>query len=203
MTDLTTPRLWLRQWRASDREPFARLNADPVVMEFMAGCLRRTDSDAFVRKATAEIAHQGWGLWAVESRASAAFIGFVGLRPPSFEAHFTPCVEIGWRLERTSWGKGFATEAGLECLRFAFEALALPEVVSFTVPANLRSRAVMERLGMTQVVDGDFDHPRMPAERRLRRHVLYRLRCVDWQRGVQRPSPEQQGSPASPFHRRP
>jgi ribosomal-protein-alanine N-acetyltransferase len=190
MTDLSTPRLWLRQWRARDREAFARLNADPVVMQFMAGCLTRAKSDLFVREAAAEITRQGWGLWAVESRASSAFIGFVGLRTPSFEAPFTPCVEIGWRLERASWGKGFATEAGHECLRFAFETLALPEVVSFTVPANLRSRAVMERLGMTRVADGDFDHPRMPAGHRLRRHVLYRLRCADWHRGVQRPSPE-------------
>lgn len=195
MTELTTPRLWLRQWRASDREPFARLNADPAVMEFMTACLTRTESDAFVRKAAAEIAHQGWGLWAVESRTSGAFVGFVGLRAPSFEAPFTPCVEIGWRLERASWGKGFATEAGLECLRFAFETVALPEVVSFTVPANVRSRAVMERLGMARVADGDFDHPRMPAGHRLRRHVLYRLRCVDWQGGAHRPSPEQRPNP--------
>jgi len=195
MTELTTPRLWLRQWRASDREPFARLNADPVVMEFMTACLTRSESDAFVRKAAAEIARQGWGLWAVETHSSGAFVGFVGLRAPSFEASFTPCVEIGWRLERASWGKGFATEAGLECLRFAFETVALPEVVSFTVPANVRSRAVMERLGMARVADGDFDHPRMPAGHRLRRHVLYRLRYVDWHGGAQRPAPEQKPSP--------
>ncbi|MGN6451887.1 MAG: GNAT family N-acetyltransferase [Steroidobacteraceae bacterium] len=195
MTELTTPRLWLRQWRASDREPFARLYADPVVMEFMTACLTRSESDAFVRKAAAEIAHQGWGLWAVESRTSGAFVGFVGLRAPSFEAPFTPCVEIGWRLERASWGQGFATEAGLECLRFAFETVALPEVVSFTVPANVRSRAVMERLGMARVADGDFDHPRIPAGHRLRRHVLYKLRRVDWQAGARKPGPAQKPSP--------
>jgi RimJ/RimL family protein N-acetyltransferase len=194
MTELTTPRLWLRQWRASDREPFARLNADPVVMEFMTACLSRTESDAFVRKAAAEIAHQGWGLWAVESRVSGAFVGFVGLRAPSFEAPFTPCVEIGWRLERASWGQGFATEAGLECLRFAFETVALPEVVSFTVYPNVRSRAVMDRLGMARVADGDFDHPRIPAGHRLRRHVLYKLRRVDWQAGAHRQGPAQRQS---------
>jgi ribosomal-protein-alanine N-acetyltransferase len=153
-------------------------------MEFMAGCLARTESDVFARAAAAEITRQGWGLWAVESRASSAFIGFVGLRAPSFEAQFTPCIEIGWRLARASWGKGFATEAGLECLRFAFETLALLEVVSFTVPANRRSRAVMERLGMTRVVDGDFDDPRLAPGHPLRRHVLYRLRCVEWRRAV-------------------
>jgi RimJ/RimL family protein N-acetyltransferase len=116
----------------------------------------------------------------VELRASAAFIGFVGLRAPPFEAPFTPCIEIGWRLERESWGKGFATEAGLECLRFAFETLDLPEVVSFTVPQNRRSRAVMERLGMLHDLDGDFDHPRLPEGHPLRRHVLYRLPRAEW-----------------------
>ena len=184
MTDLFTPRLRLRQWRASDREPFARLNADPVVMEFMSGGLNRTMSDQFARDADAEIARQGWGLWALELRASGAFVGFVGLRAPSFEAHFTPCVEIGWRLERASWGNGFVTEAGLECLRFAFETLGLPEVVSFTVPENRRSRAVMERLGMVRDADGDFDHPRLPEGHPLRRHALYRLRRQEWRRAT-------------------
>jgi RimJ/RimL family protein N-acetyltransferase len=179
VTDLSTSRLWLRQWRASDRESFARLNADPVVMEFMSGCLNRAESDRFAEAAEAEIARQGWGLWALELRASGAFIGFVGLRAPTFQALFTPCIEIGWRLERASWGKGLATEAGLECLRFAFETLGLREVVSFTVPENRRSRAVMERLGMLRDPDGDFDHPRLPAGHPLRRHVLYRLRQGD------------------------
>jgi RimJ/RimL family protein N-acetyltransferase len=182
VSELSTARLWLRQWRASDREPFARLNADPAVMQFMSRCLTRAESDAFARAAEAEIARQGWGLWAAELRQSGAFIGFLGLRAPSFQAAFTPCVEIGWRLERESWGQGLATEAGRECLRFAFESLALREVVSFTVPANARSRAVMERLGMLHDVPGDFDHPRLGAGHPLRRHVLYRLRREDWQR---------------------
>lgn len=181
MTCLSTPRLVLRQWRASDLEPFARLNADPAVMQFLSGCLERAESDRLAQAAEAEVARQGWGLWAVELRASAAFIGFVGLRAPAFEAPFTPCIEIGWRLERQSWGKGFATEAGLECLRFAFETLDLPEVVSFTVPQNRRSRAVMERLGMLHDLDGDFDHPRLPEGHPLRRHVLYRLHRAEWQ----------------------
>ena len=180
MSELSTSRLSLRQWRASDREPFFRLNADPAVMEFLGGCLERPESDALAQQLEAEIAHQGWGLWAVEARASGAYVGFVGLRAPSFEAHFTPCVEIGWRLARASWGQGFATEAGRECLRFAFETLALPEVVSFTVPANQRSRAVMERLGLLRVTGGDFDHPRLPSGHPLRRHVLYRLRRAQW-----------------------
>ena len=182
MTDLSTARLRLRQWRASDREPFAALNTDPRVMEFMPGCLSRAESDAVAQRSEAEIARQGWGFWATELRESGAFIGFVGLHVPSFEAPFTPCVEIGWRLERASWGNGFATEAARECLRFAFESLALEEVVSFTVPLNRRSRAVMERLGMRRDALGDFDHPRLPAGHPLRRHVLYRMRRGDWQR---------------------
>jgi RimJ/RimL family protein N-acetyltransferase len=184
VSELSTPRLWLRQWRASDREPFARLNADPRVMQFMSRCLNRAESDAFVRAAEAEIARQGWGLWAAELRQTGAFIGFVGLRAPAFEAAFTPCVEVGWRLARESWGQGLATEAGRECLRFAFETLALAEVVSFTVPANRRSRAVMERLGLAHDAQGDFDHPRLPEGHLLRRHVLYRLRRDDWRGGV-------------------
>jgi len=181
MSELNTPRLWLRQWRTSDLEPFAALNADPLVMEFMPGCLSSAESDALARRSEAEIARQGWGFWAVERRESGVFVGFVGLHVPSFEAPFTPCVEIGWRLERSSWGQGFATEAGRECLRFAFESLSLEAVVSFTVPLNRRSRAVMERLGMCHDALGEFDHPRLPAGHPLRRHVLYRLRREDWQ----------------------
>ena len=181
VSELSTPRLCLRQWRASDLGPFAALNADPLVMEFMGRCLSAAESDALARRSEAEIARQGWGFWATELRESAAFIGFVGLHVPSFEVPFTPCVEIGWRLERASWGNGFATEAARECLRFAFESLVLEEVVSFTVPVNRRSRAVMERLGMCRDAAGDFDHPRVPAGHPLRRHVLYRLRRTDWQ----------------------
>ena len=181
MSELSTPRLRLRQWRASDLGPFAALNADPRVMEFMGRCLSSAESDALARRSAAEIERQGWGFWATELRASAAFIGFVGLHVPSFAAAFTPCVEIGWRLERASWGNGFATEAARQCLRFAFESLVLEEVVSFTVPLNRRSRAVMERLGMCRDAAGDFDHPRLPAGHALRRHVLYRLRRADWQ----------------------
>jgi len=189
MTDLTTPRLRLRQWRAADLEHFAALNADPVVMEFMPRCLTRTESDALARQAEAEIAGRGWGWWATELRDGGDFLGWVGLCVPSFEAHFTPCVEIGWRLKRRSWGHGYATEGARGCLRFAFESLGLSEVVSFTVPANARSRAVMERLGMRHDAAGDFDHPRVPAGHPLRPHVLYRLTRDDWQRGARARAP--------------
>jgi RimJ/RimL family protein N-acetyltransferase len=180
MTDLNTSRLRLRQWRESDLAPFAALNADPRVMEFMPGCLTRAESDALARRSETEIASRGFGFWATELRASGGFIGFVGLHAASFEGHFTPCVEIGWRLGQRSWGQGFATEAARECLRFAFEELRLEEVVSFTVPLNRRSRAVMERLGMRRAAGDDFEHPRIPVGHPLRPHVLYRLQRSDW-----------------------
>ena len=179
-----TERLRLRQWRAADLEPFAALNADPVVMEFMGRSLTPAESDAFARKAASEIEQRGWGLWAVEVREGGEFIGCVGLGVPSFQAHFTPCVELHWRLQRASWGRGFATEAARECLRFAFESLLLPEVVAFTALANARSRAVMERLDMHHDSAEDFDHPRLPAGHPLQRHVLYRLRSDEWQRAA-------------------
>ena len=179
--DLMTPRLRLREWRAADLEPFAALNADPAVMEFMPRCLTRAESDAFAAVAQAEIAHRGWGLWATELRDSGQFIGCIGLCVPTFRAHFTPCVEIDWRLERASWGRGFATEAARECLRFGFSGLGLSEVVAFTVPANARSRVLMQRLGMWHDVEGDFEHPRLPPGDPLRRHVLYRLTREAWQ----------------------
>jgi RimJ/RimL family protein N-acetyltransferase len=184
LTELTTPRLQLRQWRASDLEPFAALNADPAVMALMPRCLTSAESDAMARAAEAGITRNGWGLWATEFRESGELIGSVGLAVPSFETHFTPCLEIMWRLRRASWGLGLATEAARECLRFAFEQLALPEVVSFTVPANVRSRAVMERLGMRRDASGDFEHPRLPAGHPLRPHVLYRLPRHEWQIGT-------------------
>lgn len=176
MHTLTTARLTLRQWRATDLEPFAALNADPEVMRYMPRALSRAESDAFAESAGGELARRGWGLWALEVREEGRFIGTVGLSVPAWEAHFTPCTEILWRLARADWGRGYATEAARECLRFAFETLRLPEVVAFTVPANTRSRAVMERLGMRHEAADDFEHPRLPAGHPLRPHVLYRAR---------------------------
>ena len=180
MHTLNTPRLTLRPWRAMDLEPFAALNADPRVMEFMPAPLTRDESAAFAARIGGALEARGFGLWALELRAGGEFLGHVGLNVPSFEAHFTPCVEIGWRLRAAHWGRGFASEGARECLRFAFETLALGEVVSFTVPENARSRAVMERLGMSRDPGGDFDHPRLPRGHRLCRHVLYRLRQAAW-----------------------
>jgi RimJ/RimL family protein N-acetyltransferase len=180
MTVLVTPRLRLRHWHENDLPPFAAQNADPAVMEFMPRCLSRGESDDFARRAQQGIEARGWGLWAVEGRADGQFVGCVGLAVPSFTEHFTPCVEVLWRLQRPSWGHGYATEAARECVRFALETLALSEVVAFTVPANLRSRAVMERLLMMRNPRDDFDHPRLPPGHPLRRHVLYRLAREHW-----------------------
>jgi RimJ/RimL family protein N-acetyltransferase len=179
---LSTERLVLREWRDCDREPFAALNADPAVMEHFPELLDRAASDAFAERIRAHWASDGVGLWALERRVDNAFLGFVGLAVPGFQAHFTPAVEIGWRLARFAWGHGYATEAAEAALGFGFEARELQEIVSFTVPANRRSRSVMERLGMTHDAADDFDHPNLPPGAPLRRHVLYRLSRHDWAR---------------------
>jgi RimJ/RimL family protein N-acetyltransferase len=176
-TELRTDRLRLRPWRPADHEPFAALNADPSVMEFFPAPLSRAESDAGAARIAAHFEAEGFGLWAAEEIGGAPFIGFIGLAVPAFSAHFTPCLEIGWRLARSAWGFGYATEGAREVLRFAFETLKLSEVVSMTVPANTRSRRVMENLGMRRDPADDFEHPRLRAGHPLRRHVLYRLRC--------------------------
>lgn len=175
MRNLRTERLLLRAWRAGDREPFARMNADPRVKEFFPAPLTRAESDALADRIEAHFAKHGFGLYAAELGAEGSFIGFIGLSVPPFEAHFTPCVEIGWRLAAEYWGRGLATEGAREVVRYAFEELGLDSLVSMTVPANLASRRVMEKLGMTHAPADDFDHPSLPAGHPLRQHVLYRL----------------------------
>lgn len=172
---LRTDRLLLRPWREADLAPFAALNADPAVMQFMARPLDRTESDAMVARIRAHFDRHGFGFWAVEAPDVAPLVGLVGLAIPAFEAPFTPCVEIGWRLARPYWGRGYAVEAARASLRHGFEQLGLDEIVAFTVPANVRSRAVMERIGMTRSPEDDFDHPALPEGHPLRRHVLYRI----------------------------
>ncbi len=179
MTDLlTTHRLILRRWRESDRQPFADLNADPRVMEFMPGALSPGASNELLDRIERHFEQHGFGLFAAELRETGAFLGFVGLSVPVFEAPFMPSVETGWRLAFDHWGKGLATEAALEVARHAFETVGLREIVSFTVPANIRSRRVMEKIGMRRNTADDFDHPGLPLEHSLRRHVLYRLARV-------------------------
>lgn len=176
---LDTPRLRLRSWRADDRAPFAALNADPKVMEFFPAPLSRAASDAMVDACNTLIAERGWGFWAADIKASGQFIGFVGLNVPTTELPFSPCVEIGWRLVANAWGQGFATEAATAALAFAFETLELPEVVSFTALSNLRSQAVMERLGMQRAAQ-TFEHPKLAIGHALREHCLYRLSREQW-----------------------
>lgn len=167
-------RVLLRGWVPDDLEAFAALNADPRVMEHYPAPLARAEADAFVRdRVVPQFTARGFGLWAVEVPGVAPFIGYVGLLEHTFEADFTPCFEIGWRLAFDHWGSGYATEAARCAVAFGFDEAGLDEIMSFTVPANRRSVAVMERLGMTRV--GEFDHPRLPVGHRLRRHVLYRL----------------------------
>ena len=173
--ELRTARLCLRRWLPDDRVAFARLNSDPRVVEFLPGPLSRQESDAVADRIEAHFQRHEFGYWAVEIPAVTPFAGFVGLGIPSFEAHFTPCVEIGWRLDADHWNRGYATEGARAALDFGFQSLQLEEIVSFTVPANVRSRRVMEKIGMTRSASEDFDHPVLPEGHPLRRHVLYRL----------------------------
>jgi RimJ/RimL family protein N-acetyltransferase len=181
-----TKRLILRDWKPSDRPAFARMNADPRVMEHFPAPLTAEESNQLVDRIEAHFREHGFGMCAAELRHSGEFIGFVGLARPRFEAHFTPCVEIGWRLGYEYWGRGLATEAAREITRYAFERLKLDEIVSFTVPVNVRSRRVMEKLGMAHNDADDFDHPSLPEGHPIRRHVLYRLQREAWRAGSHR-----------------
>ena len=173
---LRTERLVLRRWRDADREPFAKMNADPRVMEFFPATLSREESNALVDRIEAHFAERGFGPWAAEVRESNELIGFIGPAVPPFEAAFTPCVEIGWRLAAEYWGRGLATEGARAVVKYAFEDLGLTDLVSFTTVGNVRSRRVMEKLGMTHDAADDFDHPSLPEGHAQRRHVLYRLK---------------------------
>lgn len=176
---LRTERLVLRRWRDEDRAPFAEMNADLRVMRHFPSTQDRASSDAMADRIEAAFDDLGYGLWAVEVPGVAPFAGFVGLAVPRFEAHFTPAVEVGWRLAAWSWGRGYAPEAARAVLAFGFEDVGLDEVVSMTTERNLPSRRVMEKLGMTRDPADDFDHPSFP-DWDGRRHVLYRLTADRW-----------------------
>jgi RimJ/RimL family protein N-acetyltransferase len=176
--EIATARLSLRRWRAADLEPFAALNGDPEVMEHFPAVLSQAETAAAVGGIEKHFDKHGYGWWAVEVPGRAPFIGFIGLAVPGFETSFTPCVETGWRLARAWWGQGFATEGARAALAYGFERLKLPEIVSFTVPGNIRSRRVMAKLGMQY--SEDFDHPLIEPGHPLRRHVLYRLSRAQW-----------------------
>jgi RimJ/RimL family protein N-acetyltransferase len=172
---LSGSRVCLRPWRDQDRDAFAALNSDARVMEFFPSHLTRVDSDAMVDGIESHFNEHGFGLWALEVANVAPFIGFAGLSVKTFPAPFTPCVEVGWRLAFAYWGQGYATEAARLALDYGFGTLALAEIVSYTSVTNQRSRALMERLGMRRDPADDFDHPAIPQNDPLRRHVLYRL----------------------------
>ena len=176
---LETQRLILRQWQADDNIAFASLNADPEVMEYYPSTLTETQSHAFADKVKNLMAQRGWGFWAIELKETHHFIGFVGLHKPEITLPFTPCVEIGWRLARTHWGRGYVTEAGQEILRFGFEKLLLTEIVSFTAIINQRSERVMQRLGMINTQQ-NFNHPNIIAGDRLQEHILYKITQQQW-----------------------
>lgn len=178
---LETERLILRPWGDDDYEPFAELNADSRVMEYFPRLMTREESDAQANTIRSLIDERGWGMWACELKATAEFTGFTGLHTPSSELPFSPCVEVGWRLAHRFWNHGLATEAALKSLQFAFENLDLAEVVAFAVVGNLRSRAVMQKIGMVNT-GRNFIHPDIPHDSPLREHVLYKIAKSDWTR---------------------
>lgn len=177
--ELRTERLLLRRWRPSDREPFAAINADPVVMEFFPGLQSPQVSAEMIEHFEEELERERFGLWAVEIPGELQLAGFVGLTRVRAEMPFAPAVEIGWRLTPSAWGRGIAREAAEAALDVGFDEAGLEEIVSLTAAANLRSRRLMERLGMRRDEDGDFDHPLIAPGHALARHVLYRLRRPD------------------------
>lgn len=179
MKTLQTERLILRPWKEEDKVPFAIMNSDPEVMEHFPALLTKEQSDQLYSRLSSFIQQNGWGLWAVEVPGVADFIGFIGLFRPTFTSHFTPCVEVGWRLARPFWGKGYATEGALKALDFGFNELKLDEIVSFTAYSNTRSQAVMQKIGMKHKLEDDFDHPLLAEGHPLRRHVLYRCKRAD------------------------
>ncbi len=183
---LETERLLLRRWRSADAIPFAALNADPAVMRYFPRPLTTDESKSFIAAAEAHFEREGFGLWAAELKRTGEFIGFVGLSIPRFQAHFTPCVEVGWRLASSHWGKGYAPEGAIEVLRDAFSRIKLPEVVSFTASCNQKSIRVMEKIGMSH--SGVFGHPLVAQDNELFEHVLYRISRADWPSGAVRTS---------------
>jgi RimJ/RimL family protein N-acetyltransferase len=182
VTEVRTERLVLRRWRDEDRAAYVAMNQDPAVMEFMQGLTPPDVSNGFIDKIEAHWDEHGWGLWAVEVPGVAPFVGFTGLWPATHVLGYESR-EVGWRLAREHWGRGYATEAAREALRFGFRDLGFDEIVSFTVPENRRSRAVMERIGLGYVEGGDFDHPRVDAVAypHIVRQVLYRLDRPTWE----------------------
>ena len=181
---MQTTRLKLRQWIPTDMKPFADMNADSEVMKYFPATLNELESNALFERIVSRIAENGWGLWALELADTHEFIGFTGLNKPWFDLPFCPCVEIGWRLMRKHWGKGYATEAANKALEFAFENLSLDEVVAFTPVANFASQAVMKRIHMNDTRE-NFLHPAIPSGNSLQEHLLFRITAPEWKHSRQ------------------
>lgn len=179
LIEFETERLLLRQWQENDKPAFAAMNADPKVMEFFPATLNREQSDALADRIISDINRRGWGLCAVEEKASGKFIGFVGLDEPRAQLPCSPCVEIGWRLATNAWGKGYATEAARCVLGAAFEKIKLSRVVSFTALPNLKSQAVMQRIGLTNTGE-NFLHPSLQSGHPLQEHCLYQISAAQY-----------------------
>ena len=177
---IETERLRLRDWTDADADPFAAMNADPAVMEFFPAIPSRAESDALMERIRAHMREKGHDMYAAEEKNSGRFIGFIGLAPIDFEAHFTPAIEIGWRLAQTAWGKGLATEGANAVLAHTFGQVGLNDLVSITTVKNQRSRRVMEKIGMTHSPSDDFLNPKLPPEHPQAPHVLYRIDRELW-----------------------
>ncbi|VWX62864.1 putative enzyme [Burkholderiales bacterium 8X] len=177
---LETPRLLLRPWRDDDREPFAAMSSDQDVMRYLLPFASPGAVTAWIERQMSHLRQHGFCFWALESKQTGEFVGATGLHRLSYDAHFTPAVEVGWRLARKHWGHGYAVEAATKALQFGFEYLGLLEIVANTAPANVNSQKVMTRLGMTHEPRDDFDHPLVPKGNPLRTQVLYRMSRGAW-----------------------
>lgn len=166
-------RLGFRQWQASDLPTFAEMNANAEVLRFFPTLLTTEESNALAERLMKGIEEYGYGFFAVDRLEEGDFIGFIGLINATFEASFTPCVEVGWRLKREVWNKGYATEGAKRCVEYGFETLKLEEIYSFTALPNLASERVMQKIGMQKI--GTFEHPRIADNHLLKNHVLYKI----------------------------
>lgn len=174
-TIIETERLILRTWKKEDADPYFQINQNPKIIEFIRGPITMEQVNDFISAVNRQSDKHGYTLWAVELKETGELMGFIGLNYIDWESHFTPAVEVGWRLGSQFWGKGYATEGAKASLDYGFKQCGLKEIVSFTVPANIRSIRVMEKIGLKRDVNGDFAHPKLAADHLLSQHILYRL----------------------------
>ena len=179
-TIIETERLILRTWKKEDADPYFQINQDPKVMEFLCGPLAMEQVNDFIPAVNSHQDKHGYTLWAACLKETDELMGFIGLNYTTFESDFTTAVEVGWRLGSQYWGKGYATESAKASLKYGFEKCGLKEIVSFTVPANVRSLRVMEKIGLKRDLNGDFAHPKLAADHKLSHHFLYRLSADEY-----------------------